>query len=63
MEVCRKPLTVDGLVRSTIDVAISVDLEVEAAPLSVGVEVHQAISIAPAGTQQWRGVGKGKGSL
>lgn len=63
MKVCRKPLTVDGLVRSTIDVAISVDLEVEAAPLRVSVEMHQVVSIAPAGAQQWRGVGKGKGSL
>lgn len=63
MEVHRKPLTVDGLVRSAIDVAISVDLEVEAAPLCVSVEVHQAVSIPPAGTQQRRGVGKGEGSL
>lgn len=63
MEVHRKPLTVDGLVRSAIDVAISVDLEVEAAPLCVSVEVHQAVSIPPAGTQQRRGVGKSEGSL
>lgn len=63
MEVCRKLLTVDGLVRSAIDVAIGIDLEVEAAPLRVGVEMHQVVSIAPAGTQQRRGVGKGEGSL
>lgn len=63
MEVPGKPLTVDGLVRSAIDVAVRVDLEVEAAPLRVSVEVHQVVSIPPAGTQQRRGVGKGEGSL
>lgn len=48
--------------RSAINVAISVDLEMEAVPLCICVEVHEAISIPPAGIQQRRGVGKGEGS-
>lgn len=58
-----KLLTVNGLVRNTIDVAISVDLEMEAVPLRICVEVRQAISVPPTGIQQRRGVGKGEGSL
>lgn len=63
LEVHSKLLTVNGLVRDTIHVAISIDLEMEAVPLGICVEVHQAISVSPAGVQQWRGVGKGKGGL
>lgn len=63
MRVHSKLLTVNGLVRNTINVAVSVDLEVEAVPLCICVEVHQVISISPAGIHQWRRVGKGEGSL
>lgn len=49
--------------RNTINVAIGIDLEMEAVPLCICVEVHQAIAIPPAGIQQRRGVGKGEGSL
>ena len=49
--------------RDTVNVANSVDLEMDAVPLRVCVEVHQAISVPPAGIQQRRGVGKGEGSL
>lgn len=63
LRVHSKLLTVNGLVRSTVNVAVSVDLKMEAVPLCICVEVHQVISIPPAGIQQRRGVGKGEGSL
>lgn len=43
--------------------SISIDLEMEAVPLCRSVQVHQLISIPPAGIQQRRGVGEGDCSL